>query len=384
VLDWALRAVDALAPEAVIQGGDLTDNAQANELTVALAALRGGRVQLDSGTPGYVGVQSASNADPFYYRPDVDAPRHPGLLERAVAPLASVGSQAPWFPVLGDHDVLVQGVAVPSALTQAIAVGNRAVYELPVDLGADVRTAVASTATPDGLAVPGVLDRLLLQLMREPSVIVPADPRRRELSVPEAIGSLRAGSSRAVGGARARFLDYWFDVGDRVRVIVLDLARRGGGSGGVAQTGQAAWLADAIAAAGERWLLVVSHQPLTSTAGGGALLGVLDAAPRVLAAVSGHTHRNRIAPRPTARGGYWLVSTASLIDYPQQLRALRVVETTGGGVALMTWMLDHAPDGGIGDVSRQLAFIDVHGGRPQGFAGGREDRNATLFRGPPA
>ncbi|HEX4110643.1 MAG TPA: hypothetical protein VHX88_21115, partial [Solirubrobacteraceae bacterium] len=58
--------------------------------------------------------------------------------------------------------------------------------------------------------------------------------------------------------------------------------------------------------------------------------------------------------------------------------------TAGGGAVLATWMLDHAPDhGGIGDISRSLAYVDAQGGRPQGFAGGRGDRNALLYRPAP-
>jgi hypothetical protein len=34
----------------------------------------------------------------------------------------------------------------------------------------------------------------------------------------------------------------------------------------------------------------------------------------------------------------------------------------------------------LGDISRQLAYLDARGGRPQGFAGGRLDQNVTLYR----
>jgi hypothetical protein len=379
VLDGAVRAIDALAPDVVIQGGDLIDNAQANELERAFAALRGGAVDPNSGAPGYFGVQWAGDADPFYYRPDLDAPRHPGMLTAATSRFLADGLRAPCYPVLGDHDLLVQGVVAPNALTGEIAVGDRAVWQLPQGLAAPAGVARLASAAPDGLPAPALIEPIIGELLSAPSVHVPADPRRRELTSVEALERLRAGAGQ---GSDEPLLDYTLDVGDRLRVIVLDLVRREGGSGGVVHAGQPRWLARQLAATAERWVLVFSHQPLTSTEGANELLAMLDRHPRVLAVVSGHTHRNRITPRPGAGGGYWLISTASLIDYPQQARALRVLATAGGGVALETWMLDHVPGGvrGLGDISRELAYLDAQGGRPQGFAGGRLDRNVTLYR----
>jgi hypothetical protein len=177
-------------------------------------------------------------------------------------------------------------------------------------------------------------------------------------------------------------LDYVVDAGPAVRVIVLDLVRRGGGSGGLVDASQPGWLAGQLAGAGNRWVIVVSHQPIDGAAGGDALLAVMDRAPRVVAALFGHTHRNRISPRLSAAGGYWEISTASLIDYPQQARALRLVATEGGGVAIHTWMLDHVANGTLGATARELSYLDAQGGRPGGFAGGRADRNAILYRRP--
>jgi hypothetical protein len=34
---------------------------------------------------------------------------------------------------------------------------------------------------------------------------------------------------------------------------------------------------------------------------------------------------------------------------------------------------------GLAGVARELAFLDAQGGRPQGFAGTRADRNARLY-----
>ncbi len=381
VLAGAVRAVDALAPDVVIQGGDLIDNAQSNELVQALALLRGGGVDPDSGNPGYVGVQSADDPDPFYYRPDVDAPRHPGLLRDAMRRFTAGGVRASWYPVLGDHDLLVQGVLTPSPLTGEIAVGTQAVWHLPSTLELPQGSAAAATATgtsaPDGLSDPATIASLISELRQVPSVTVVADPARRELAASEAIARLRSASG---SGSVGPLMNYSFDVGTRVRVIVLDLVRRDGGSGGVVQIGQEAWLAAELARANGRWVLVASHQPLTSTAGAERLLALLDRDPRVVAALWGHTHRNRVVPRASAAGGYWLIATCSLIDHPQELRALRVRDAAGGGCVLETWMLDHVPDGGIGDISRELAYLDAQGGRPQGFAGEALDRNVRLYK----
>jgi len=380
VMDSAVRAVDALAPDAVIQGGDLIDNAQENELARGLALLAGDGVDPNSGGPGYRGVQIEGNPDPFYYRPAIDAPRHPGMLAAATRRFRAAGLKAPWYPVLGDHDLLVQGVVAPTRLTDRIARGDRAVWDLPKELRAPSGAGNLAAVAPDGLPEPGLLEPLIRQLLSAPSVAVPADPDRRELGAEEVVARLREAAGLGGGGA---LLDYAFDVGERLRVIVLDLVRRGGGSDGLVHGDQPGWLARQLVRAGKRWVLVVSHQPLESSAGGERLLALLDRHPRVLAALAGHTHRNRIAPRPGPGGGYWLINTASLIDYPQQARALRIHATADGGAALRTWVLDHDA-AGLAGVSRQLSRLDAQGGRPQGFAGDPRDRDVTLYRPPPA
>ena len=380
VLAGALRSLAALRPDAVIQGGDLIDNAQRNELDWAVTLLRGGHLDPRSGNAAYEGVQSRADPDPFYYRPDLDAPRHPGLLEEAVLPFRSPGVAAPVYPVLGDHDILVQGVLAPTALTRAIALGDRAIWDLPSGLKLPAGLSPTSTAapigSPDSLAEPGLLDGLIQEVQAGASVRVAPDAAREELSAAEVLAALRAGGR----GGSGRLLDYSFDVGATLRVIVLDLVRREGGSGGLARPEQAARLRKELSSAGDRWVIVASHQPLASSAGGERLLAVLDRAPRVIAALSGHTHRSRITPRRSGVGGYWLISTPSLIDFPQQLRALRLIEHGTNAAAIETWMIDHAPDARIGDVSRELSYIDAQGGRSQHFAGGPLDRDVRLFK----
>ena len=367
----AVRSIEALRPQAVVETGDLVDNAQQNELDLALAVLRGGRVDPDSGGVGYRGVQSAGNPDPFYYRPGVDAPHHPGLLAEAQRPFASRGLRAPWYPVAGNHDLLAQGEIAPTPRTRAAAVGARAVVGLAPRLPLSMERSARG-----GEAV----DRLIAGAQAGRSVRVPADPARRQLDAAAVLARLRAASG---GGGRGPFLDYSFDIGPRLRAIVLDTARRDAGAEGLVRQVQLRWLREALAAAGRRWVVVFSHHPLAHASGGPAALALLDRHPRMAAAIAGHTHRNRIAPRRSSAGGYWLVTTASLADYPQQSRAFRLREASGGGVALETWMLDPAPGDALAAVARRLAFLDAQGGRPAGFAGRRLDRNVRLYRSGP-
>ncbi|MCW3050651.1 MAG: hypothetical protein JWO74_4935 [Solirubrobacterales bacterium] len=370
VLVQAVRAIDAARPAAAVIAGDLIDNAQANELRMATTALNGGIVRPASGGPRYEGPQAASNPDPAYYRPDVDPPVEPGLLARAQRPLRSPGLAAPWYPIPGNHDLLVAGEIARTARTNAVAVGDRMV------VAPDPGLAVPHSEA--GLSRAGI-DRLLAAGLPGRSLRVTPDPGRRELSPAEAVAGLRRASGHGGRGAR---MDEAFDVGPGVRAIALDTVRRSAGSGGVVSAAQARWVARALAAAGDRWVLVFSHQPLMEAAGGERVLRLLDRDPHVLAILNGDKHHNRIAARHTPGGGYWVVQTAALADFPQQARMLRVRATAGGGAVLETWMLDTAPDPAGADIARRLAYLDAQGGRPYHEAGRPRDRNVRLFKAP--
>jgi len=365
VLTAAVRSLDAARPDAVVVNGDLIDNAQADEMAQARRALDGGLVRPDSGAPGYGGVQRASDPDPAYYRPDVDPPRHPGLLGRAQRPFRSPGLRAPWYPVAGNHDLLVAGELARTARTNAVAVGDRVLVKPDPSLRVGRSERDLSAGTIDDLLRAG--------LPGETAPVAP-DPARRELTPAQAVAALKPGA-----GDR---LDYAFDLGPRVRGIVLDTVQREKGAHGAVTQREVDVLRRELRRAGDRWILVFTHQPLAGFAEAAPLRDLLDADPRVLAAIAGDTHHNRITPRPTAAGGYWQITTSALADFPQQARMLRVRETAGGGAVLETWMLDTAPDP-LADTARALAYLDAQGGRPDHDAGGRLDRNVRLYRAAP-
>ncbi|HEX8102756.1 MAG TPA: hypothetical protein VF533_09100 [Solirubrobacteraceae bacterium] len=368
VLAAAVRALRAERPAAVVVTGDIVDNAQRDELAQARAVLDGGLVRPDTGAPGYRGVQQASNPDPLYYRPDLDAPRHPGLLAAAQRPFRSPGLGVPWLPVVGNHDAARQGYVAASARTDAIATGTR----LTTTLDPEFRP-------PAPEDVQAGLDELLDAGVPGRAMTVPADPGRAALRPEELVAALGRGRRLRAPDR----LDYVFDLGPRVRGIVLDTVARGAsGSGGEILPKQVAWLREQLAAAGERDVVVFSHNRLDSVErGGAAAVAALDASGAVVANVAGDVHRNRIRPRRTPAGGYWVIETSSLADFPMQARMLRLRETAGGGRVLETWMVDQ--DGrGLAGPARELAYLDSQGGRPRGFAGGRGDRNVRLFLAP--
>jgi 3',5'-cyclic AMP phosphodiesterase CpdA len=366
ILDAAVRALDREHPQATFVTGDLVDNAQENELDQALAVLRGGRVDPNSGGPGYDGVQEVDSPDPFFYRPDVDAPRHAGLLAAAQRPFTAAGLRGPWYPAVGNHDVLVQGEVPPTPAIDRVAVGDRLVATLDPDLRPprDESDAAAAAA------------RLLGQdVVRRDGRPVPADPRRRLLSSRQVVA--RLASAGGVRPAQPGRLDYTVDVGPSLRAVVLDSANRSGGARGRIPAAEVAWLREQLARAGSRWIVVFAHHSLVTSEGGEAALAALDAAPRVVAVVTGHTHRNSIVPRRVAGGGYWLIGTASLAEWPQQARMFRLRAAGGGGAVLETWMVDQ--DGrGVAGPARELSYLDAQGGRPTGDRGRPQDRNARL------
>ena len=316
----------------------------------------------------YEGVQEGDNPDPYYYRPDNDAPRHPGLTAAAQRPFTATGLDAPWFPVLGNHDALVQGEVPSTPAIEALATGSR----MLTDLDRDVRPPT------DEASAPAVVDALLGDPAGLPGRTreVTPDPRRRTLTPAQAVAKLRAAAPGA--GTVAGRLDYTFDIG---AARARDRARHGPPRGRLARrrgarsrcAGCEQRLRRGRRPPRRRLLPQPARQPPTA------------ARPRWPPSATPATSSPRSPATATAtrssptRAASGCISTASLADFPQQSRMFCLREVGGRRASCSTpgWSTTTAAASPARRASSPTST--PRAAARSGFAGRRADRNARLY-----
>jgi hypothetical protein len=210
-----------------------------------------------------------------------------------------------------------------------------------------------------------------------------------------------------------------------VRLVVLDTTNPGGFYEGSVGASQLAWLEHHLAevhsrffdrdgslvetGATDRLVILFSHHGLETMTNPTSFPNPLepdgDDLPRTLARdveqlihrfgnvvlwVNGHTHENRIRPRPDPEGktpGFWDVTTCAVMDWPSQARLVRLVDNDDGTMSIFCTMLDHdaPPDptgaGGLwrlASIHRELAANHPYRGVSSEVAGEPTDRNVEL------
>ncbi|OON80771.1 TIGR03767 family metallophosphoesterase [Streptomyces tsukubensis] len=393
----------------VMTTGDNTDNNARSELDWFLTVMSGGRIHPNTGDPHhYEGVQNSGL--PLYWQPEAalrDAdkrlgfPHVEGFLDAAIRTVHSPGLNLPWYSTVGNHDALPGGCWAPGdGWAREIATGGRKLMELPAATGAALWREVRKGRDPKG-----TLFREMLRTQSRHLRHVTPDERRAPFTPDEYV---RAHLDPAYTGpgpvghgyTRANLADgsrhYAFRIADDVLGISLDTTDAGGHYEGSLGTAQLRWLERTLRDAEEPYVIVFSHHtsrtmgntrpdPAHSAEarhGGDEVVALLGRHPKVVAWINGHSHKNAITPH----GGFWEISTASHIDFPQLARVIELVDNKDGTLSLFTTLVEssapHRTDTadlsqtGLAALYRELS-LNAPGAR-QDLGGTSADRNTEL------
>lgn len=363
--------------------GDSTDMLSRLETRWYIDLLDGVPVTPDSGLPGaFQGVQAWPDAGYAYHPEDpmgdmwgaYGFPEVPGFLQAAIAgPVESGGLPVPWYTVYGNHDVTYIGtLGVPGALRQ-FAVGDRKAVQWPA-LALNYVQSWAADTSALGRVLQGLTTNVGVDLgMRT----VTADPDRRLLEQHDFMTAhlTTAPKPGPVGhGFTSANIEtgttYWqADVGPFVRVFGLDTCNQVAGADGAVPREQFDWLEAGLARCQEdgRLALLLSHHNSYTLENEAQLatdpqelvhaeefIAMVLRHPCAIAWLNGHTHNNTITAhrRTDGPGGFWEITVASCIDFPQQQQVIDIVDNRDGTLSLFTATVDHAaPPQWDGDLS---------------------------------
>jgi len=372
VLEAMVKAVNEIthapmtgAPiDVVVVTGDVTDNAQSNELYWYKTILEGGKVNPKSGHGEKSEAAHSSNPDTYdvrFYHPDgppsgLEAdrphteygfPHYEGLLAASEREFEARGIQHKWLAVHGNHDALLQGTAVPTPTLDELVQGGAKLSGLKsMD---DLATLFSGFGEVGPAVYPGV-DQLN-------TIEVSADSRRKLVEMRDWIDiHTNCGHDHGLDHEQPETAYWYRNIGERVRLVGLDTVNRYGGWQGCIHREQFEWLCEVLEASKDKYVVLSSHHPLENLFNSYVPDGVgepalekevqelLEKYPNVILWFSGHVHDHKIQECLKSDGthAFWEIRTGSHIDWPQQSRIIEIMKAEHDQIVIGTSIIDHA------------------------------------------